>query len=443
MNNVKFNSFEGVNYSNFETRKKTLKIQNVSNKTFLADTVSFKGKTLSAEVAKKGKKTILTALASLAVFLGIKKTTSNNSPMVQNKTEQDSLLTESQKLARKLATQVYSRDLPNGYTRYYNSFNETAVDGIVKLYEETQDPEKVFELAKILEEKETLSPDDTLYVIEKYKENPNRVSEFKLNRQDFFINILKSCDISEELTREIVQKMEKNGLYCYQPNVISDFVENAHSLDLDTVKKYLNESRVPLNLKTVIDLTKLDKDYSKEIEQIIGFIKQTGIPRYDISDTFVAEILPHYIEDYQSVRRLTTVLEKADAKQMIPLIKAYNVDPELTETLIQKIAKDSHCKPSKVSGEKVAEMALNIHSNKERILALAGIDWDFVDFKTLTKMLDDINANPTTIDRIIKDGRCRNYKKFIDIYNKYPDKEITDKLISRANDPLAKIFDLA
>lgn len=60
----------------------------------------------------------------------------------------------------------------------------------------------------------------------------------------------------------------------------------------------------------------------------------------------------------------------------------------------------------------------------------------------ISKIISKINENSDVIDRIIADGRGKDYAKLVELYRRYPDKEITPAIIERFHDPLAKFFDL-
>ena len=55
-------------------------------------------------------------------------------------------------------------------------------------------------------------------------------------------------------------------------------------------------------------------------------------------------------------------------------------------------------------------------------------------------LVDTIEQNKDSIKRIIEDGREKDYKKIIPVYNKYPAAKITEQLIAKETDPLAKYF---
>ena len=63
-----------------------------------------------------------------------------------------------------------------------------------------------------------------------------------------------------------------------------------------------------------------------------------------------------------------------------------------------------------------------------------------IPLKDLKSFVDEIENNWSAINRIIIDGREKDYKKLIPVYNKYPNEKITEKMIAKETDFLAKYF---
>lgn len=412
----------------------------------LNDTVSFKGtKTVNPEVAKKGFKSLLLAIAA---FLGIK--TVKDSTNTENATPDNKPLSDVEKLTQDLRNAEFSyqsgRD-GEWYTR--EAFNETAIKGIVNVYKK-RGPEEAYKLSKILEGESEMSKEATNYIIDKFKTEPETLEKYSTIKckdgKEVKFNawkserLMRAADVDSKLTDEIISRIDDaNPLYFKYNKTyddIYDFVVGAQNQDPQAINKYLYDDRLPLSLKNVLKLAKLDKDYSKEIEEMISFISSVELKYLDVS--FIPEMMDSYLENPNAVKDLVKIYKTTDARYIKPLLGSYNENPELTVELANKAVEEGY----NYDPDGVAEVVAGVQKYAKQIELLAGKNWKEMPVVELKKVVAEAKKYYTSIDRIAADGRMKEYGKLKDIYERNPDKVITQELIDLSEDEMAKIFKL-
>ena len=421
------------------------------------DTVSFKAnpvKTIKPEVAKKG---LMSALVAVAAFLGINVATKTATATATEAKP----LTKSKQLAKDLREKTHIEySGPYGDIELEEqSFNETAVKGIVKVYEK-RGSEAAYELAQILDEQANADAKDTQYVIDVFNEEPELIEKYGIvsvnkaqGKKNYYpvvkiANRIKSVKINPKLTDLVLARAETTNadgfMYFHNSHYSSkiyDFVKEAQSLDTEVVSKYVQDQRIPLDFDTILVLAKEDKKHSAEIEEYIDFLSK-NFDKKDLSLGYIKALYPEYIKAPEEVKAISTFLGCTKATTIAPLIEAYKANPQLTRGVCEKIAKAQNKKLAGVDSEEAAKLALGLHQYADTIKSLTGMDWQEMSIKGISKILSKINENSDVIDRIIADGRGKDYVKLVELYRRYPDREITPAMIERFHDPLAKIFDL-
>lgn len=423
------------------------------------DTISFKGGTEKIVKSNTVKKWGAAVLATLAGLFAAKNAT-NKTEVTEQATKPipkiTKPLTESEKLAETLRSQpyIYTAGRDGDITVVEDKFNNTAVNGIVEVYEK-QGNEAAYRLAKHLENNGKASAEGTQYLIEIFKTEPELLDKYsyvdtkyakKFLKIDEKAKLIQASKINTEHTDKVLNLLSKStGNLNY--GEIYDFVEKAQNYPTVTVSKYLDldEKRISLELDDILELSALDEKYSKEIDELIVFIKSKDLA----SDTYsIGKDIPKIVEDYaanpESVKGIITLLRRTDPEKIKNLVDAYNLDPEITEKICKKIAEANHVSTGGVDTKEVAALSTGIIKHGNTINLLTGKDWQSLSKKELNEVIKTINENSEIINKILEDGHYKNYpfEGLIDIYKRNPNRKITKEFIDLSNDPLAKLFNL-
>ena len=151
----------------------------------------------------------------------------------------------------------------------------------------------------------------------------------------------------------------------------------------------------------------------------------------DVIDTFSA-----YPKEVKSLM-LMGVLKAEDINK---LAKTYSHAKKEVEILFRKSSLVAQETGEPINYDFIKEYSEKLDKYYDIINTLLDGHYGMLKLSEIKALVDTIEQNKDSIKRIIEDGREKDYKKIIPVYNKYPAAKITEQLIAKETDPLAKYF---
>ena len=428
------------------TSNEEIKNNNQYNRTFSqsVDSVSFKGslqqkfvKGTSEKLSKSIMGGVLVGLGSLLGF-GVAKTISQGST-----NQLDKYRTKYPELMKFLdeATIWYGRDDERSREAYTDAAKET----IVKVYE--KDPEKAYALSKKIYDDSSASYSSEL--LNSIETNYKELEKYNKRR-----NLEEAYQKSN-----IVRKNPNLDNIAQRPEVSCDALKKYNDYCIDEESTLLLEKATDVAAKSyarrppeaVIELANLCKQYPDAPSEILKFVYY-----YGINDTSIA-VLDKYSNNWDKLSKLVgrvdfeTILAMGDsaiypehasfAQKYKPeevAMTEYIKKVILTENLFKEL---ESTKPDSVEMKTLKELLYGgRRANDNMWTAQAKTDQEIL------KFINGITHDKANVySRIIKDGKFKNISEIhnlFDLYEKYPDTEVTDEMINRYNDPARRAMNL-
>lgn len=420
-------------YVNTNKKKNQKSTTSSLNNTRKFDVFTFQGKekALSSISTAKTKSII----ATIATTLGFMKPNPSTVGIEEQKNTKDT-----EELRKVLSSMVNTDNKKPMYSK-------AAVDMILHFNDE--DPFFAYKLAKALEDSSDLTMSAPLECIAKnLKDHPEWVKTYSEldSKPGNYVSYLFAAEENKKLTDDLIEindsredskKLSPDSIFLLVCAISKEYAPK-------TIKHYAKEDRIIFNLNDIEYLCERDIYYSKEIEELISFVDENKnyIKPWD-SDNFESSFVPEVVETYalypKEVKRLMKkgVLKAEHVKKLAPVYA--EAKPEL-ETLLRKSAYYKQAEDKPVDYDFIKKYSIKLRDLSKEIEVLTGISYEDIPLKELKTIIDDIENNKASINRIIKDGRASDYKKLLPIYNKYPNVEITEQLIARETDPIARFF---
>lgn len=316
-----------------------------------------------------------------------------------------------------------------------------------------QDPEFAYKLAKFAECKygrDKIDIDQTEYLAKNLKENPELVKKLSYSG--------KPSDTLEMLKLHEEHPVEVEGL-----------------VQINNFSRGENDKFQPKDIEILIDSYKLDPESCKSLA---AWRKPQAKSRSVFDASQIATLTPQYKDNKEIIKKLESELvfeSFYDLGYAITLLfDKYKEAPEAVNYFIKnqliylsKInqAVDLYLQPSgakyfeilnndkairniKSSDGRMKFVEESIKNDKfltdlETKIPAISKELNEVGISILNRLSDDDKKN---VDRVIADGRIpkvsiiKGIYNLLPVYAKFPDKPVTDEMIERFNDPLARAF---
>ena len=425
-----------INYSlNTPNHLTNYKNSNYTNRTFMNntknyDSVSFKG--FEKRILSLKNKTLFASIASLFGILSINK----SNAVIEN---EDSFKSEVK--LKKALTQLRSSD---GKEPLYS---KKAIEFILKTNEE--DSFFAYKLAKMLENSSDITNDVPLECIAKnLKECPERVYKYREiePRPDEYTAYLFSADVNEQLTDKLIKSNEHrtSNKELTSRDVFSLVCLVGQEFDSETIERFALEKRIVFNAEDIERLCEKNISYSSQIEKLLDFIdsyKEKFKPwdEKSFDSSFVPDVIETFSAYPKEVKNLM-LMGILKAENINKLAKTYSHSKKEVEILFRKSSLIAQEKGEPINYDFIKEYSEKLDKYYDIVNVLLNKHYGMLKLSEIKALVDTIEQNEDSINRIIEDGREKDYQKLIPIYNKYPAVKITEQLIAKETDPLARFF---
>lgn len=382
---------------------------------------SFKGgmKTTTPSV-KKGLAAFFTAaLATIGLI--------NKEP----KAEEEQVKKEYKKTKRK--NPKFVKHLEN--TRKYTM---AAIVTLAKYKKEN--PEFAYELSKIFKTFRNTDDfywtlDDSEYLAQKYKENPELVEKYNIHGPEDAVEILRAKDIAPEFTDTLYKKRDSHAvleyakIYSKNPQAAIELSQHKvfHVLasDAKIIAEDWDKNKVALDAITDAVQTAKKNGHSS-----IYYGKGNIVDLINTYNLYPKEVISMILEGNSSPR----IYSLAEAKAKAPKYLEIGLT-DLTQNRVLLFQ----------SLEEINKFALNAQTLDNQLTKIDNERGKALQH-TLTlcemvQIVEKFKDHPEALDRIIKDGRATlDITKLANLYIKNPNRPITDNMVKAALDPIGKLF---
>lgn len=444
-----------ANDFNIKIKKQNNNNLSKANLTLVKDSISFKGNPTTkvvSEVSKKASgKTIKGLFLALAGLIGLGSAKASSKSVDNDKDYTDAtekLLQDYRAKYPDLMEYLDNATYEAGGDGFfqYKTYTDAAKIVIVKAYEEN--PEKALYLSKILQkDNSNLYPEDLL---DKMNSNYEELSNY-INNGSCLLDAYKRLNL-----------VEKN------PNLYNiaqyDVVKNS---ELELYDKYCVDEESKALLEKVIELTKnnvFGRTTGEHYIQLANYCKKypdiPGKVIENLNKCYIDEKTDKVLEEYSN--KWDELLELMSKVHTMDIIKAF---PFLENADIVNFASTYVSNDTELS-----DFVVKITKTEKLFKEILTVNPDFASAKKLNEyiyegeklraqkkylhreddpLLDFINGlnedNIKLYERMVKDKRCHSLtsmQNLLKLYEKYPDKEITDEMVERYNDPAARAMKL-
>ena len=425
-----------VNYSlNTHKNLTNYKNPNFVNRPFLNnaenfDSVSFKG--VEKRMLSPKNKTLLGSIAS---FFGLMSVNKSNAGIEKEETF------KSESELKKALSQMRTEDDKEPL------YSKKAIEFILNANRE--DSFFAYKLAKVLENSADVTENVPLECIAKnLKEHPERVYKYKQiePRPDEYAAYLFSAEVNEHLTDRLIKSNEfrTNNKTLTSFDIFSLVCLVGQEYDSKTIDHFASEKRVVFNAEDIEKLCEKDISYSSEIEYLLDFIHsyRERFKPWDeksFNSSFVPDVIDTFSAYPKEVKSLM-LMGVLKAEDINKLAKTYSHAKKEVEILFRKSSLVAQETGEPINYDFIKEYSEKLDKYYDIINTLLDGHYGMLKLSEIKALVDTIEQNKDSIKRIIEDGREKDYKKIIPVYNKYPAAKITEQLIAKETDPLAKYF---
>lgn len=425
-----------VNYSlNTNKQLTNYKNPNFVNRTFLNntenfDSVSFKG--VEKRMLSPKNKTLLGSIAS---FFGLLSVNKSNAGI-----EKEEIFKSESELKKALSQMRTEDDKEPLYSK-------KAIEFILNANRE--DSFFAYKLAKVLENSADVTENVPLECIAKnLKEHPERVYKYKQiePRPNEYAAYLFSAEVNEHLTDRLIKSNEfrTNNKTLTSFDIFLLVCLVGQEYDSKTIDHFASEKRVVFNAEDIEKLCEKDISYSSEIEYLLDFIhsyreKFKPWDEKNFDSSFVPDVIDTFSAYPKEVKSLM-LMGVLKAEDINKLAKTYSHAKKEVEILFRKSSLVAQETGEPINYDFIKEYSEKLDKYYDIINTLLDGHYGMLKLSEIKALVDTIEQNKDSIKRIIEDGREKDYKKIIPVYNKYPAAKITEQLIAKETDPLAKYF---
>ena len=425
-----------VNYSlNTNKQLTNYKNPNFVNRTFLNntenfDSVSFKG--VEKRMLSPKNKTLLGSIAS---FFGLLSVNKSNAGI-----EKEEIFKSESELKKALSQMRTEDDKEPLYSK-------KAIEFILNANRE--DSFFAYKLAKVLENSADVTENVPLECIAKnLKEHPERVYKYKQiePRPNEYAAYLFSAEVNEHLTDRLIKSNEfrTNNKTLTSFDIFLLVCLVGQEYDSKTIDHFASEKRVVFNAEDIEKLCEKDISYSSEIEYLLDFIhsyreKFKPWDEKNFDSSFVPDVIDTFSAYPKEVKSLM-LMGVLKAEDINKLAKTYSHAKKEVEILFRKSSLVAQETGEPINYDFIKEYSEKLDKHYNTINTLLDGHYEMLKLSEIKALVDTIEQNKDSIKRIIEDGREKDYKKIIPVYNKYPAAKITEQLIAKETDPLAKYF---
>ena len=306
-----------------------------------------------------------------------------------------------------------------------------------------------YKLAKVLENSADVTENVPLECIAKnLKEHPERVYKYKQiePRPDEYAAYLFSAEVNEHLTDRLIKSNEfrTNNKTLTSFDIFSLVCLVGQEYDSKTIDHFASEKRVVFNAEDIEKLCEKDISYSSEIEYLLDFIHsyRERFKPWDeksFNSSFVPDVIDTFSAYPKEVKSLM-LMGVLKAEDINKLAKTYSHAKKEVEILFRKSSLVAQETGEPINYDFIKEYSEKLDKYYDIINTLLDGHYGMLKLSEIKALVDTIEQNKDSIKRIIEDGREKDYKKIIPVYNKYPAAKITEQLIAKETDPLAKYF---
>ena len=445
------NSISGVNFKNYnsvQTKKIASKQTNNQSSTKInssstMDSVSFKGslsktatETVSKKVTTNTIKGFFIALAGL-LGLGVSKTISKVS-----QSELEEYRSKYPELMAYLDNAGYWYGRDDEY--WQEGYTDKTKKIIVRTYE--QDPEKAYALSKKLYcdesttyTKELLEALETDYEeIQKYNKSSNLEVAYEK------MKIVRQNPNLDKIAQQISVSPEELKLY-------SEYCVDENTKTILEKAVFATRSYQKVDPKEVIKLADLCKKYPDIPRSIVNSLNYFGIN--NISDDIIDMLAKDWensskLNDICKFKTIINLKDYIDHPEHIIFTQKYKPAEISEKEYIEKLflAEKLFKEQATVNPESNELKILNELLYDGRNLDKGQYEYSVTKDMLILNFIEGINVDKAdSYSRIIKDNKYDNISKINDLlqlYEKYPNKEITSEMLARYKDPAARAMGL-
>lgn len=453
-NNI-YNSYKVKNNNPESTTLTTTKTQDDFIKT---SEPAFKGrKKLNFQTFSKGKKALLT----LAGFFGVKTTA-------------DSINSKNNESDYKIQKKLW-----NIYDNTWDPVSKTEIEALSNVYKNY--PKLVEGLARRTyvekidcEEikQASYSPDDIVYIVNTYQENPNLAYKLAIvlekksgnyhrcdnAQRDFLLKkINENYPIVEKFSKtskspletiKLITSYEKDPDLTLEIHKTNKYSANETSNLINIAKKHKDKVKdlalnkdikfSPRIIELLIPKYSEDKD---SIADFASFIKYYEIQRDDIEQD---AILYNTLDSFKKNSNLTEdlLLAKWNTKDINLGVEAYSIAPKfIHDRFANDLFNRNYCKNYSAKDALLLAKYAKVHADYlpliEKSLSESPSTEEYI------RLIKLLYRNKSAVERIIRDNRAlsvSHIENLIELYEMNPDTEITQEMIEYHKNPLAKLF---
>lgn len=288
-------------------------------------------------------------------------------------------------------------------------------------------------------------PDDVIPVIYKYKkEDPvfaYELAKVLQNKSKFFnVNESQAEYLAKNLKErpEVVEGLKVDGRPATTCALLKAYENNPH--ELQALLELNKERDDSFKSDEIISLILSYKSYPNAVAELARMKKDEGESGNFFNSLSIKELAPTYEEDKENILKLKDLLKDTeiwfDGESIVELLNSYKEYPEVVEKFIKKT----------FSTKQMNKLVDNYRKNEGMITlikeSLPDIDLSDTDIVNLANLSDD---EKKFVPKALQDKRVSKVDDILrlaPVYMAHPEGEITDAMVERFYDPLAKIFNI-